>query len=199
MVLRQITQALSDCKLGKLTMKRNPSMKSRLSLLMVLGFACVLPTLALGQDNPLQAEVEALKQKVADLDNVAVRSQSHMMMDVEFQFANLWFAAKHEQWDLAAFFMRETQSHIAWTVRVRPVRNLAAGGTVDLKPLQLAIEQGGLAPIKAAIEQKNSKVFRAAYEHTLQLCHGCHLATGLGYLEPHIPKRPPSTTLIKDE
>jgi hypothetical protein len=180
-------------------MKSTRLTKFRWSTLLLLGLASAIPAASFGQETSLQAEVDALKQKVADLDNVAVRSQSHMMMDVEFQFANLWFAAKHQQWDLAAFFMRETQSHIAWTVRVRPVRNVTGGGTVELKPFQQAIEQGGLTPIKAALEMKDGKAFRKAYEDTLPLCHSCHVASGLGYLEPHIPKHPPSVTMIKDE
>jgi len=180
-------------------MKINKLARLRWSMLLLFGCAAALPAAGFAQEASLQEQVDALKQKVADLDNVSVRSQSHMMMDVEFQFANLWFAAKHEQWDLAAFFMRETQSHIAWTVRVRPVRNVSGGGTVELKPLQQAIEQGGLAPIKAALEMKDGKAFRKAYEDTLPLCQGCHQASGLGYLVPHIPKHPPSTTMIKDE
>jgi hypothetical protein len=164
-----------------------------LGLLMLAG---LLPVPAFSQQDAAKSELADLRKKVEELDNLAVRSQSHMMMDVEYQFANLWFAAKSGQWDLAAFFMRETKSHVAWTVRVRPVRNVAGGGTVELAPFQQALETG-LTAIDDALKQKDMKVFTTAYQQTLTQCHACHQAAGLGYLDPHIPEHAPSALMIK--
>ena len=70
----------------------------------------------------LKAEIEALKGMLP--------SQSHSMVDVEFQFANLWFAGKNQNWPLATFYLNETRSHLNWTVRLRPVRKLSNGGAL---------------------------------------------------------------------
>ena len=155
-----------------------------------------LPATAYCQDADLQAQIDALKQQVEDLNNVAVRTQSHIMIDVEFHFANLWFAAHNDQFDLAAFYLRETQSHVRWTVRARPVRNIRGGGTVELMPFQQSIESGGFAPIQAALDAKDIDDFETTYRQTLSLCHSCHVASGLPYLEPGIPDMPPSPLMV---
>ena len=77
-----------------------------------------------GCPDAAQSELQALRAQVDELSKLAVRTQSHIMIDVEYQFANLWFAGRNEQWELAAFYLRETDSHLRWTVRVRPVRSI---------------------------------------------------------------------------
>ena len=180
-------------------MSRNTLLKSRAAWLLVAGFCSVMSTAALAQQESLQAHVDTLRKQVEELNTVAVKTQSHIMIDVEYQFSNLWFAARNDQWDLAAFYLRETKSHLGWTVRVRPVRNVAGGGTVELAPFQRSSEQGGFARLASTIEQKDVKAFTAAYRETLPQCHSCHEAAGLGYLEPHIPEHAPSTLMIKGE
>ena len=86
----------------------------------------VLPGTAVPQDATIQSELEALRKQVEELSNLAVRTQSHIMVDVEYHFSNLWFAGRNEQWELASFYLRETDSHLGWTVRVRPVRSIRA-------------------------------------------------------------------------
>lgn len=156
----------------------------------------ILPGAATPQDSAAQSELETLRDQVEELGNLAVRTQSHIMMDVEYHFANLWFAARNEQWELAAFYLRETDSHLRWTVRVRPVRSVRGGGSVELPPFQQSIEASGFAELESAIEQQNAERFEAAYRRTLSQCHACHQAAGLAYLEPHIPDAPPSVLML---
>ncbi|HTQ99320.1 MAG TPA: hypothetical protein VMH83_05000 [Candidatus Acidoferrum sp.] len=164
---------------------------SPLAALLVLA-----PLAAHAQDDAVKAKLDELQAKIQELDNVAVRTQSHSMIDVEYNFSNLWFAAGNGQWDLAAFYGREAQSHIAWTVRMRPVRNIRGGGTVELKPFQQSIEQGGFTPIQAALEKKDLAAFKTAYQTTLTICHSCHEASGLGYLDPKVPTMPLSPLML---
>ena len=178
-------------------MRTPATLKLRLpSLMMIILLPC-LAVPAFSQQESVQAKLDELQKQVDDLNNVAVRTQSHMMVDVEYQFSNLWFAAHSQQWDLAAFYLRETQSHIAWTVRVRPVRNIRGGGSIDIRPFQQSIEQAGLNPLMNTIENKDIAAFTAGYQQTLPLCHACHQAAGIGYLDPHVPERAPSTLMIQ--
>jgi hypothetical protein len=149
-----------------------------------------------GSDEP---DAARLRQQVEELSQLAVRTQSHVMIDVEYHFTNLWFAAQSEQWDLASFYFREARSHLDWTVRIRPVRNLRGGGTVDLKPFQQAITQGGFAAIELALGNKDHGAFEAAYRQTLSQCYACHVGSGLTYLEPHVPDKPLSTLMLKNK
>ncbi|HWK53581.1 MAG TPA: hypothetical protein VNR18_04355 [Hyphomicrobiales bacterium] len=143
------------------------------------------------------ASQEELEKRIETLENLAVRTQSHVMMDVEYHFSNLWFAAADGQWDLAGFYLKESRSHLAWMVRMRPVRNVPGGGTVDLHPFEDSIGTS-FASIEAEIGEQDLEAFKTAYTQTLSQCHACHTASGLGYLEPHVPAHAPSTMMLKD-
>jgi hypothetical protein len=135
----------------------------------------------------LKAEIEALKGMLP--------SQSHSMVDVEFQFANLWFAGKAQNWPLATFYLNETRSHLNWTVRLRPVRKLSNGGDLDLRPILKGVEDGGIANIKAAIDKHDGGAFEAAYRGMLAQCTACHEAAEKPFLRPDVPKAPPSALI----
>ena len=171
--------------------------RSRCFQSLVVAVIVVLPGTASPQSATLQTDIEALQKQVEELSNLAVRTQSHIMADVEYHFSNLWFAVRNGQWELASFYLRETDSHLGWTVRVRPVRSIRGGGMVDLRPFQLSIEQAGFAQLERAIEQEDVGEFEAAYERTLTQCYACHQAAGLGYLEPRIPEMPPSPLMLR--
>lgn len=183
------------------TVRRTKTGSSRLRGLPSLAavFLGVLPGVAAAQDDPAESELEALHAQIEELSNLAVRTQSHIMMDVEYHFANLWFAARNQQWELAAFYLRETDSHLRWTVRVRPVRSVRGGGSVDLQPFQESIEQSAFTRLENAIENKDAREFEAAYAQTLTQCHACHQAAGLAYLQPHIPATPPSPLMLQPQ
>jgi hypothetical protein len=117
-------------------------------------------------------------------------SQSHAMMDVEYHFANLWFAARESNWPLATFYLNESRSHVEWTVRLRPVRKLASGQDLDLKPLLDAFEHAGVDALRTTLERKDSKAFQLAYRNTLQLCYACHVAAEKPFLKPEVPREP---------
>lgn len=125
-------------------------------------------------------------------------SQSHAMVDVEYNFANLWFAARASNWPLASFYLNESRSHVQWTVRLRPVRKLASGADLDLKPLLDSFERGGVDAVRATLEKKDKKAFESAYRNTLALCHACHIAAEKPFLNPDIPRQP-AAPLIRME
>lgn len=65
--------------------------------------------------------VATLEAEVARLKSIGT-DQSHVMADVGYHFANLWFAGDAKNWALAKFYFDETRSHLNWAVRVIPVR-----------------------------------------------------------------------------
>jgi hypothetical protein len=135
------------------------------------------------------ADVAALKAEIAELRG-QIPSQSHAMMDVDYQFTNLWFAVRHGNWPLANFYLNETRSHLNWTVRLRPVRKLSNGADLPLAPILKSVEQNGLAHIKAALDAKDRKAFSSAYRQTIEECYQCHQAAEKPFLRPHIPDGP---------
>lgn len=141
------------------------------------------------------AQIAALKADIEQLRS-QLPSQSHAMTDVDYQFTNLWFAAQERNWPLATFYLNETRSHINWTVRLRPLRKLASGQDLDLRPLLQAIEQSGLTEIRTALDKRDNKAFKSAYQDTLKQCYSCHLASEKPFLRPGIPANP-ATHLIQ--
>jgi hypothetical protein len=95
----------------------------------------------------LQAEVERLKQVVPD--------QSHAMSDVDYHFANLWFAGKAENWPLADFYWKESMAHMKWAVRIIPVRKDNAGKEVKLEDILKSIENSPYTQMGEVIKQKD--------------------------------------------
>lgn len=139
--------------------------------------------------NVSQAEVAALRAEIEALQRL-VPSQSHAMADVDYHFANLWFAAQNANWPLANFYLNETKSHLNWAVRIRPVRKLSNGQPLDLQPILQGIENLSLAQLKTAIDRNDLKAFDAAYRQTMTACHACHKLAEKPYLRPHIPEAP---------
>ena len=72
------------------------------------GRRAALPTM-----DQLPAEVAQLK--------ALVPSNSHIMMDVQFHWTNLWWAGKKKNWPLAQYYFNETRGHIQWLIRKSPV------------------------------------------------------------------------------
>src|SRR6266496_572438 len=71
-----------------------------------------------GRRNALPT-MESLPMEVAQL-KALVPSNSHIMMDVQFHWTNLWFAGRRKNWPLAQYFFNESRGHIQWLIRKSP-------------------------------------------------------------------------------
>ena len=164
------------------------------TLALALVWALALPLTSIADDSAaeiarLNAEIEQIKGRLA--------SQSHAMMDVDYHFANLWFAGQAKNWPLAQFYLNETRSHLRWAVRIISVRRVP-GGEVDLRGLLEAVDSTGLADVGKAIADKNSEGFGAGYRRTLEGCYACHKAFDKPYLRPRIPEQAESRIINFD-
>lgn len=135
------------------------------------------------------ADIESLKSDVEALHRL-VPDQAHIMADVDYHFANLWFAARDANWPLAEFYIGEVRSHLTWAVRARPVRKLSSGADLELPPILMAALSGGVTDIKNAIDKRDAHAFETAYRGMLGQCYGCHVASEKPYLRVHIPEAP---------
>jgi hypothetical protein len=126
-----------------------------------------------------QLDLQRLSERVPD--------QAHVMVDVGYHFANLWFAADKENWPLANYYLGETRSHLKWAVRIHPVRKVSSGAEVNLNGILEAVDSGLLADVARAITNKDAVKFKAAYQQTLQGCYACHTACEKPYLHPQVP------------
>src|SRR5262245_9755402 len=129
----------------------------------------------------LRAELEQLKGKVPD--------QSHVMKDVGYHFANLWFAGQKRNWPLARFYLDETRSHLKWAVRIIPVRKTKAGD-LELRGILEAVDNSMLSEIQKSIQSEDYAKFTNAYRLSLEGCYSCHKASEKPYLRVQIPEQP---------
>jgi hypothetical protein len=131
-------------------------------------------------------DLPTLAADVAQL-KALVPSNSHIMMDVQFHWTNLWFAAQKKNWPLAQYQFNETRGHIQWLMRKSPVIRGQDGMDVDVKSIFDAIDTSSLADVKAAIEKKDSARFATTYKLMLESCYSCHKSVGRPYIRPMIP------------
>lgn len=150
------------------------------------------PSLA---DEPA-AEVARLKAEIEELKG-RLPGQGHVMIDVAYHAANLWFAAQARNWPLAQFYLDETRSHLRWAVRILPVRKTKSG-EVDLRGLLEAVDRTALVEVGKAIAAKSPDAFTAAYRQTLEGCYTCHKAADKPYLRPRIPEQPEARVINFD-
>src|SRR5690349_9296315 len=72
-----------------------------------------------GQKADALPTMESLPEEVAKL-KALVPSNSHIMMDVQWHWNNLWFAAQAKNWPLAQYYFNETRGHIQWLIKKSP-------------------------------------------------------------------------------
>jgi hypothetical protein len=124
-----------------------------------------------------QPDPQTLSERLPD--------QAHVMADVGYHFANLWFAADKQNWPLANYYLSETRSHLKWAVRIHPVRKTSTGAEVNLTGI--LVDGSLLAEVGSAITNKNIIKFKAAYQQTLQGCYACHTACEKPFLRLQVP------------
>jgi hypothetical protein len=131
--------------------------------------------------------IESLPMEVAQL-KALVPSNSHIMMDVQWHWTNLWWAGKRKNWPLAQYYFNETRGHIRWLITKSPVmKSQLDQKDVDISGIFDGIDTSSLAAVKTAIEGKDSVKFASAYKTMLESCYSCHKSVGRPYIRPMIP------------
>jgi hypothetical protein len=141
--------------------------------------------------------IESLEADVTQL-KALVPSNSHIMMDVQFHWTNLWFAGRRRNWPLAQYFFNETRGHIIWLMRKSPTVKGPDGNDVDIKSIFDSIDTSSLAAVKTAIDKQDPVQFAATYKTMLESCYACHKSAGRPYLRPMIPQTQVQSLLNMD-
>jgi cytochrome c553 len=159
---------------------------------------------AQGPAQPAAGATATVDLKALDADvtrlKALVPSNSHIMMDVQWHWTNLWFAGQAKNWPLAQFYFNETRSHIQWLIKKSPkIRSQGPDKEeVDIQGIFDGVDTSTLADVKNAIAAKDSAKFTAAYTTMLDSCYSCHKSVGRPYLKPMIPKIQVQSALTMD-
>ena len=131
--------------------------------------------------------MQEVPQELAALRQL-IPTNSTIMMDVQWHWTNLWWAARKRNWPLAQYYFNESRGHIQQLVRKNPtIRNQVDGTDVDLKGIFDGIDTSSLAMVKASIEMKEITVFDRNYKLMLESCYACHKSVGRPYIRPQVP------------
>ena len=133
--------------------------------------------------------MDSLPMEVARL-KALVPSNSHIMMDVQWHWTNLWFAGQARNWPLAQYYFNETRGHIQWLIKKSPTMRSSGPDKeeVNIEGIFEGIDTSSLADVKTAIEKKDGALFATNYKTMLESCYSCHKSVGRPYLKPMIPK-----------
>ena len=149
-----------------------------------------------------QAQPVDMKTLSADVERLKalVPSNSHIMMDVQWHWTNLWFAGQAKNWALAQFYFNETRGHIQWLIKKSPkIRSQGPEKEeVDVAGIFEGVDTSSLADVKKAIEARDSAKFASAYRTMLESCYSCHKSVGRPYLRPMIPTAHVQAALTMD-
>lgn len=142
-----------------------------------------------------QARSQQINQPNSPANEERPPDQAHVMADVGYHFANLWFAAENKNWPLARYSLDTTQSHLRWAVQIRPFRTTKSGAQVDLNGILQAVTNTMLKALGEAIEKKDIGSFETAYRQTMVGCYACHTACDKPFLRLEIPETPGATII----
>ena len=138
--------------------------KMRCAALLVAASVSVLVGPALAQD-ATQKQVDQIKSV---LPKFAIP-----MREVGDRFQNMYWAAKGENWALAAYMSK--------------YMNGAMNPASLTKPAEYAtwksFYENTFAPVTKAINAKDFKAFEGAYKNAVTACNGCHAGMGYGFIE----------------
>lgn len=103
----------------------------------------------------------------------------------------LWFAGKGENWDLAGFYIHETEE----CMEEIESKNLKEEGV----ELSSAIKDWGLNPLselEKSVKEKDSKLFLDKYTFMVANCNSCHVATQKSFIKISQPTTPVFTNQV---
>jgi hypothetical protein len=139
--------------------------------IVVLLTVCSMMPLAIAQSNDMVATTN---------DRYAPRL-GDIMNTVQSRHMKLWFAGKAQNWELAAYELRQLRAGVVEAALLYegiPVTNV----TTMTKPLQSTAD---------AIEAKDGRRFAKAVGELTDGCNACHQSTGRGFIVIQAPTMAP--------
>lgn len=103
----------------------------------------------------------------------------------------LWFASKNQNWELAAFYLEETEETMQEVTELNIVED---GIRINEQMKTWGIP--AIEPLEKAIESKELKSFELEYTNLISNCNGCHTATKHSFIKIKTPDAPAFTNQV---
>ena len=98
-----------------------------------------------------------------------------LMVIIQLRHAKLWYAAKLENWPLAAYQID------LLSVALEEAAELAPGLPFEV--------DGATAPLAETIAAQDAASFDSAFHTMTDACNGCHATADVGFIEIRVPAR----------
>lgn len=115
-----------------------------------------------------------------------VPGMGEIMASTQMRHAKLWFAGRAHNWELASYEVDEIEEGLADAVKYHPIFKKDA-------PVSAMLDKYTRPPLqdlRRAIESKDSREFRHAFDRLTAACNGCHEAAGQGFIVIRRPAGP---------
>ena len=137
----------------------------------------------------VQSEKEMLLEKrVEQLEKQILESYKpgfgEMMSSIQAHHSKLWFAGKNNNWQLAAFEVKELHEILDDIKKFQKDR----AETAKMDMINPSLQQ-----VKEAINQKNTTDFNSSFQQLTADCNQCHQQTDFSYNKVRIPETSPFT------
>lgn len=157
--------------------------------------ACLYLVISL---NRLQNEVDKLKNQqtavMAEPEEHEEEEEIELavyMNRLQLYTNKLWFAAKNQSWELASFYLEETEETME---EVTEHEILEDGIRIDEQMKTWGIP--AIEPLEKAVELKELKRFELEYTNLITNCNGCHTATKHPFIKIKTPDSPVFTNQV---
>lgn len=129
----------------------------------------------------LQAKIDQLQQQ---LDHAYKPGFGEFMSSIQVHHAKLWFAGKHQNWELADFEIQEIEEALDGIQQYDQDR-----------PESKAVSRmdGSIVDLKKAIQLKDPEAFKQDFVQLTNTCNSCHVSTNHDYNVIKIPDQVPFT------
>src|SRR5690349_16297035 len=139
-------------------------------------------------DTPSDARIQALEQRVAELEQRTQPELGNQMLLLELRHDRLWWAGEAGNWNLAYYMAGEMGEAVQGIIETN-------GDAAELQPQKLSEVMPAMldAPLKNlmdAIGTHDKAKFAKAYDDLSAACTGCHRVAGNPMLiiqRPHTP------------
>jgi hypothetical protein len=135
----------------------------------------------------LQESLKSIKAELAAAKELAP-GLGEYMTTIQLHAAKLWFAAKANNWELAAYELHELEETMDTVKKLNAEKN-----GVKISNVMDAVLKTQIAQLEDTIKAKNQSQFLKSYDETLSACNGCHTESGHRFLQIIRPTAPPVT------
>jgi hypothetical protein len=135
----------------------------------------------------LQKSLKQVQEELAAAKELAP-GLGEYMTTIQLHIGKLWFAAKEENWELAAYEIHELEETMETVKKLNVEKNgVKISGVMD------GVLKTQIAQLEESIKHKSQTEFQKFYDETLSACNGCHTESGHKYIQIIRPTAPPVT------